>query len=764
MIRRVLLILAVALTAGIVSAAETIYAGKPLVDALRVLESKGLRLIYSSDVVRPEMVVREEPKAKEPRRVLDELLAQHDLRATAGPRGSLVIVRGSDGAEAGDSEKPNVAAMPVTSEEIVVMPSRFTLLTNEPEQRQFLSREDVQSLPHLSDDIYRAIVRVPGTAATDMSARFSIRGGDQDEVEVLIDGAEVYDPFHVKDLFRAFSTIDSEAVGAVEILTGGFPAQYGGRLSGVIEMSSLAPTEIRTEIGISLLNTRLLSSGVFNESRGSWVFSFRRGYLKELLKLIDDTDTADPDYYDLLGKLQYSIGDRHVISANVLMSRDRITVHEAQGADAKADYDDSYGWVNLRSAITPRLYAQTVVSTGEMSTNRDGVYDDISEKGSLTDRRSFRFTALKNDTTFDLTPRQALKAGVNLKQMSGSYDYDGFAEIDNTIHFAGPSVIERRAQVDASGSDISAYVADRVRLSERMVIEAGVRVDRQSYTPDGTHIGPRLNAGVLLGPRTALRAAWGRFYQPQAVNELQVEDGINEFHAAQRADHALIGLDHQFARGLTTRIEAYEKRLSNPRPRFENLFDHVILFPELRGDRYAITPEKARTRGVELLVRKDNGGPVSGWVSLVRSSAVDEIEGREVPRSWDQTDAVGFSVNLRRGTRWNFNVAGVYHTGWPTTNVEATFVDGVFNAHLGEVNADRLPAYKRVDFRASRHLSTSLGGFGFFLELFNALKFENVTRVDGFSFTLQPDGTLTRRRNTESVLQIVPSFGVTYQF
>src|SRR5207244_7348313 len=109
---------------------------------------------------------------------------------------------------------------------------------------------------------------VPGTAGPEMSARVNIRGGKDDEVEVLIDGTEVYDPFHVRDLFRAFSTIDSEAVGAVDVLTGGFPVQYGGRMSGVIDIASLTPTESRhTEIGVSLLNTRLLSSRLFDPAR-----------------------------------------------------------------------------------------------------------------------------------------------------------------------------------------------------------------------------------------------------------------------------------------------------------------------------------------------------------------------------------------------------------------------------------------------------------------------------------------------------------------
>jgi outer membrane receptor protein involved in Fe transport len=138
--------------------------------------------------------------------------------------------------------KAKPAQMPVALESIVVTPSTFTIFTSEPEGHQFLSRDEVRTVPHLGDDVYRAFDRLPGITGLDLSARFNIRGGQEDETQVLIDGAEIYDPFHVRDLYRAFSTIDAEAIGAVDVLTGGFPLQYGGRMSGVIDISSLKPS------------------------------------------------------------------------------------------------------------------------------------------------------------------------------------------------------------------------------------------------------------------------------------------------------------------------------------------------------------------------------------------------------------------------------------------------------------------------------------------------------------------------------------------
>ncbi|HKR66011.1 MAG TPA: hypothetical protein VJZ00_19925, partial [Thermoanaerobaculia bacterium] len=169
--RKLLILFACAIT---VAAQQPRYAGQPLANALRDLQARGLRLIYSDDVVRADMIVKREPRAKEPRRILDELLREHHLRAKNGPGDSLLIVREETKRESPPAPKaaPPPPQMPVTLAEIVVTPSRFTILSEEPESRQFLSREEVRRLPHFSDDLYRAIGRVPGVAASDVSARF----------------------------------------------------------------------------------------------------------------------------------------------------------------------------------------------------------------------------------------------------------------------------------------------------------------------------------------------------------------------------------------------------------------------------------------------------------------------------------------------------------------------------------------------------------------------------------------------------------------
>lgn len=741
------------------------YAGLPLADALRDLESQGLRLVYSDDVVTRDMIVKNEPRATEPRRVLDELLREHRLAVQTGPRGTLLVVRAKE--EPREEQAPKVEPqMPVTLAEIVVTPSRYELLGEEPEQRQFLSREEVRRVPHISDDFYRAIRRIPGAASDDLTARFNIRGGEEDEAVILLDGAEIYDPFHVKDIVRAFSIIDVEAIGSVDILTGGFPAEYGGRMSGVIDIGTLAPTDTKNEIGVSLLNLRALTEGTMAGGRGQWLLSVRRGYLHELLELVDSTNDVDPRYYDVLGKVQWTLGEKHVLSAHVLASRDILRLEEASDDDVKATYDDTYAWLNLRSTPRAGLLVQNVVEYGSSGRDRRGSYDDVFEIGRVDDRRDFEFIGLKNDTSFDVSPRNVLRAGVFVKRADARYDYEGDATINATfLDFeAPPRRITQSAHLGVSSTEVAAYASDRFRIGERFILEAGGRWETESHTPDGGHFSPRINAAWTLSPETTMRAAWGHFYQPQGIYELQVEDGVREFSSAQRSEHRVLGLEHRFGPAVSARVELYDKVVTDPRPRFENLFDRIVVFPELRADRTRIAPERSSARGVELLLRHESPGPLSGWINFTHASVTDEIGGRDVPRAWDQRNAATFSVNYKIGEHWNFNLAGTWHSGWPTTPILVTLDGTQLETDLGPLRSDRMRAYRRADIRVSHRLVTSRGALTFFLDVFNALNFSNVTSVNGFFVEQQRDGSITTRPIEDAVVGVIPSFGISWQF
>ncbi|MDP6967308.1 MAG: NAD-binding protein, partial [Candidatus Marinimicrobia bacterium] len=141
---------------------------------------------------------------------------------------------------------------------------------------QTLSREEIRTMPQLGEDIYRAIGRLPGISGGDFSARFNVRGGDHDQVLVTLDGLELQEPFHLKDIAGgALSIVDLEVVGGVDLMTGGFPADYGDRQSAVLDMESRTPGPgRRISAGVGLTNIRVLAEGGTGDM--DWLLSARR--------------------------------------------------------------------------------------------------------------------------------------------------------------------------------------------------------------------------------------------------------------------------------------------------------------------------------------------------------------------------------------------------------------------------------------------------------------------------------------------------------
>jgi outer membrane receptor protein involved in Fe transport len=823
------------------AAEEPDYSGRSLVEVLQALQAQGLQVIFSSDLVRPDMEVAAEPETSTLRTLLEEILAPHGLKVVPGPGNTLLVVKapavrapgaitGSVHSQASGQPLPGalvtiletgvevaadqdgsfhftgVAAgtytvtarapgfhsrqsdsLPLTAggtimvaieltpavsflKEIVVTPSYLGLLRETPEPRQFLSRAEVNRTPHLADDLYRAIGRLPGMARSDFSAKMSIRGGVDNEVLVLLDGLELHEPYHFRDMLAVFSAIDSEAVAGVDILSGGFTAEYGNRMSGVLDISSVSPAaETRAAVGVSFINARTLGEGSFDDGRGQWLLSLRRGYLDIILNwarsMNDDSDQNErfgPRYWDLLGKVQYQLNQRTSLSANILFADDKAYFFDDDPEELEGKYRSSYTWVNLKTAWSPDLFSQTVLSNGQITRDRIGL---IPAADSISDERAYRFLGFNQLWRLE-TDQHYVKWGAEVRSESASFDY--FASGAESYPWVMPQESgQRQAKVDIKRFTTGAYVADRFKLAEPLIVELGLRWDYQSE-PGESQLSPRCNLVYSRG-RGALRAAWGRYYQPLRLYELPIEDGVTELYPAQLAEHRLIGYEHELGRGIMVRAEAYQKRISNPHPRFENLFERTTIHPELRYDRVQLIPTQAESKGLELLVKQDGGRSPSWWASYALARAEDEIDGVWVPRSWDQRHSFRFSITWQLKKDWTATVAGIYHSGWPTTDSSGEAVehpDGFWyiDSDLEEINGERMKSYQRLDFRASRQVQFGDSTVSFFFELINVLNRHNYTNMDGFWYEFQPNGSVSTFAEWDTWLPLTPSFGFSWRF
>ncbi len=660
--------------------------------------------------------------------------------------------------------------------EVIVTPSHFRLLDSEPESRQFLNREEVQQMPHAADDLYRAVKRLPGAAGGDFTAKINVRGGEQDELLVILDGLELYEPFHLKDFQSVFSIIDSEAIGGVDFLTGGFPVQYGDRMSGVMDITVATPTgPPTTAVEISTINARLLTQGEFNEGRGRYFVSARAWYPDAVVQLISDPSSdVTTDYYDVLAKIQHQIGRRSELSANLLVAYDdlgfnQVAVDEVQ--DVRAEYGSYSAWINTQTQWSPHVFSQTVLSAGRLTRERTGVVDDVEDgRLDVDDHRAFDFAGLGQDWTVELGPHNILKTGFDIVRQEAVYDYISATTLRDPDSPTDPlpPTTEVDTHLDPEGTAYSLYVADRIQVIDPLVIELGLRWDRQSWIGD-SQLSPRVNLMYSLGDHTVLRAAWGRFHQSQRLNELQVEDGVEDFYPAQLANHWLFSVEHSFSPSLASRFEIYRKDLSDLRPRYENLFSPIQLFPEAEADRVLIDPDQGLVRGLEVVFKGAPGPSLSWWGSFVLARAEDEIDGGWQPRSWDQEVAVTLGVNFNLPRRWSLSLAGIYHSGWPTTPVTGEVVvneegDEEVEPVVGTRNSARYPPYARLDLRVSKLFPTLRGGWTVYLEVINLSNRQNVCCTEDFEYTIEPDGSVTVTPEYGYWAPIVPSIGIAWQF
>ncbi|HEX5760946.1 MAG TPA: TonB-dependent receptor [Thermoanaerobaculia bacterium] len=753
------------------------YAGRSLEDALLDLRARGLRIVFTSHVVRPEMRVEREPAAGEPRRVLDQLLAPHGLAAREGAGGVLVVVpRPEAPPPPAYAESPPAAPDPapvlLLHEEIVVTPSRISLLDAQPAGLLAVSRREILSLPHLGDDFFRALTLLPGMAANDITARFHVRGGRRDESLVVIDGQELFAPFHLEDLDSPLSVVAPATLAGAELSTGGFSARHGDRMSGVLDMTTLRPAGApRGRLGAGVLGFHLGGGGAFGGERGAWLVEARRD-TSDLLSAVLRDET--PDYWDAFGKLDYRAGPRHALRFNSLLSGDAVDVEETRSDESKRydiEGESAYHWLTHLASLGADLALESAVASAGLERERLGVEEEEDARFAIRDERESAVVELRQAWQLQATPRHFLQWGWQRRDFESEYEYDGTRRLEDPLarirHDFGREATRFAGRFDER--DTGLYLVDRMRLREPLTLELGVRHDRHSQTAE-SRTSPRLNLAWLLAERSVVRLAWGRFHQSQRPYELQVEDGETAFHPVERAEHRVLGFETLVGEGaagggLELRLELYQRRVANPRPRYENLFEAMNFFPEVEPDRVRIAPERSVAEGAELFLRGELGDRAAWWINYAHATTEDEIAARRAPRLHDQTHAVNADLDLRAGRHWRVNLAWRYHTGWPTTPLalraeedEEGEVELV--PVLGPLNAARLADYHRLDLRASRRWQLGRVALDLFVDVQNLYDRRNLA---GFDVAIDEDeGTVVFER--EDWPGLVPSAGVALEF
>jgi hypothetical protein len=656
--------------------------------------------------------------------------------------------------------------LPITLADIVVTPGYFSALEERANGAVTLSKEDIAGLPQLGEDLYRSINRLPGFASSELSAKFKIRGGPSDEMLVRLDGIDLEEPFHLKDFDGALSIIDVAMIGRVDVATGGFTSEFGNHETGVLDLRSADfPDRASTVLGLSVTAVRAMTHGHFDGGNGNWLVSARRGYLDLLLKLIGERDDLSPTYYDGFAKIDYILGS-HRFGARVLRAGDNLDWSPGGDPALTSGYGSTYAWLTW-DWQTAGLSEQTAVGWTSLDWNRVGLgLLDRQDSAHVVDHRSFTSWSARQDWALSLGPRLQVKWGGELKRELASYDY--FSARARSIIERGVIVSRSDTNVAALSPDgwlTSAHLASRFRPIDPLTAEVGARYDRASWSGEANW-SPRLNLAIDVTPTTTLRAAWGYYFQPEALYQVSVQDGDRSFQPAARAEHRGLGLEQRLPGDLRVRVEAYDRVLARERVTYSNLVTFNQGFPELEYDRVQLAPSDGDARGIEISVQH-RGDQVDWSGSYSISHIWDRIAGVEVRRTGDQRHTLYADVSYRPSPLWRISGALTVHSGWPYT--PRTFgtvklADGATAIVSGfaPIRSGTLPTYHRADLRISRAIPMKDGVVSVYLDIFNLYDRVN---AEGYSYNV---ALVYRepivRTSVTGLLPILPTLGVSWEF
>jgi len=616
-------------------------------------------------------------------------------------------------------------------EDMTVTPGHFSIAQGPSSRRQAIEKERITAMPATLDDIYRVLQVMPGVSfSDDYSAHLHVRGGKQNENLILLDGIEIYDPYHLKDLGGAVGVMNMDLVDNLSIMTGGFEAKYGDRLSSVVSIENRTSRSERFSGHVSAGGTGLALLLETPFPHGSAIASVRKSLLKEAAEFLNPTDyTFSPSFYDLQSKITLSLSENNQLYYNFLYSRDRSFLEQWRGAsDIHADYGNCYQGLVWKSRIHSTVSSECIISQGtNFWDNRVGRTKE--EKLDLQET-----TCLWNGKAW-FHRRHETSLGLSYKDIAYSYEVETEElsshqqELEDLVQsYFGTRTISPRTW------KLAAYIQDQVQLAAPFFLNVGLRYDYFEYNND-RQISPRCGLSYHLKSKTILRAAWGKYYQAPIYAELTNQKGAEHNPKAQESTHFVLGVEHFFSESLSLRIEAYQKSL-------QRMIGHYFEIDEQTGlpALHYGNPHSGMARGVEFFVNGKVTSSVSIWAAYAYSKTVLEtffvnwqslhIEKQTLPRFTDQPHNLSLYVHCRLPRSWELNVKWRYLSGIPYTPMIPQSAWGGAVWEYGDYYSARYPAYHRMDVRIGKNFKIEKHRLAAFLEVKNLYNQKNILLYD----------------------------------
>lgn len=641
-----------------------------------------------------------------------------------------------------------------------------------------LDLEEIRFIPGVGEpDPVRAIEVLPGVISTsDFSAAFHVRGGSQDQNLILLDGVPVFSPFHLGGLFSVFN---ADMIDRVELMSGGFAAEHGGRVSSVLEIESDAGDgEFGGDGAISLLASRIAVGGRLPDSFANalghanirYRVSARRSYFDVLFKPAFDFPYHLTDLQTFVEGWTHS-GDRLTVTAYTGRDVFDLTSIDAQDFPLRIDWNWGNDAVGLRWARARRGGGSLDVRANFSRYETGLSFPDFAD----TEFESrIQQAQLRADLDLRPTPRLSVQVGTSAERLS----YRNRLATGGTEFVGG----------DGTGVLLGAYAQTRWTLPREWLVEIGLRADGFSPDPGDrvAEISPRLAVKRFLGDGdVALKLAVGRYTQfLHSLRDEELPLGLDVWVlAGARAPHTVsdqvqIGLEGYRDIDWFWSVEAYARS-----------FDGVVTFnpsDDPNDDFDDILDGEGLSYGVDFMLRKETGD-VNGWValSLLKAQrtfpdALTTVEPRpEVtyPPVFDRRVDLDFVLTYpapwgwQGGLRWNFGTGIPYtralgsypylsprYVGGGGLNVDSGPIQGDYGVVLQDRNASRYPTYHRLDVSFRRTFTKRWGGLTPYLNLVNVYNQRNVL------FYFYQYETRPATRSGVSMFPVLPTIGLEVKF
>jgi outer membrane receptor protein involved in Fe transport len=677
-----------------------------------------------------------------------------------------------------------------------------------------LPSERLVEVTSVIPDVFRSIQTLPGISAdNEFSAKFSVRGGTYDENLVLVNGAQVYEPFHVKEAPNAsISIFNIDMMQKVTLVTGGYSAKYGDRMSSVMDIQYREGSRERLKgiATVSMTNVDVLVEGPMT-SDITFILGGRKSYVEYAMSFLNIDQDVHPSFYDVQGVLTYTMTPRDKLQFEFIHAGDTFLLDPSTSPSGPLDYTGLYKGKSASFHEFSSYYEEENaryisnlfdLQSSNILNSKTFVKSELSYYEQLEDEYSYNSTDYSRDITstpnyfyrskqehlysndlkirtleaksalaLQATPWYELNLGISYQTIfydQQLLDRRPFSETTNTIKYPDTTNNYRvDSSVDAANENVSArsfkfasYLEHVLQLSDALILNVGGRVDYFDFNKD-LSFSPRFNLSYSFLDQTTLRAAWGFFYQSPIYSELAYSVASDSNTKGQKATHYILGVERVIpfdplsTSSLTMKIEGYYKR-----------YDRLISSVRTSSGRITYSRKNDATgwaRGVDLYIAL-NLSSFYGWISYgyleSREDLLNDKIG-EYPRYTDQRHTASLVGDWTLGSSWGSNLRVQYGSGYAYTPSTA-----VYNAQTkqyswvqGNKNSGTLPPYRRVDIRISKEfelwkLST--------LAYFDVSNLFNFTNVQSYRYRFDRNGNPYIEE--VKLWPIMPTVGVTVKF